>query len=243
MNVTRGLLRGERVTHRWRGEETEIEFLDKTGTWYDIVDVPIWMAAGGPKGLKAAAAIADAVIYCLGPNPDMIKLVRRELDAAVEAAGREKGSVKLVSLSWFYQLENGETWEDGIDKGFGSGPISSCITNAGFMNEHIDELGAPIVEASTQAAMAYLGDPTAPDQPHYLETWSKYLRGLDPSHRPLITKELVDYWCMYGSPEDLREQAALMTESGVDTVGVFLSNPFTAERDVENIGKSILAHA
>ncbi|MFC9555649.1 hypothetical protein ACFTWF_32975 [Rhodococcus sp. NPDC056960] len=23
------------------------------------------------------------------------------------------GSVKLVSLSWFYQLGNGETWEDG----------------------------------------------------------------------------------------------------------------------------------
>jgi alkanesulfonate monooxygenase SsuD/methylene tetrahydromethanopterin reductase-like flavin-dependent oxidoreductase (luciferase family) len=243
VTVARGLLRGERVTHTWRGQETEIEFLDKTGTWYDIADVPIWMAAGGPKGLKAAAAIADAVIYCLGPDPDMIRLVRRELDDAVEAAGRVRGSVKLVSLSWFYQLENGETWEDGIDKGFGSGPISSCITNAGFMNEHIDELGAPIVHASTQAAMAYLGDPTAPDQPHYLETWSKYLRGLDPSHRPLITKELVDYWCLYGSPEQLREQTALMTESGVDTVGVFLSNPFTAERDVENIGKSILAHA
>jgi len=94
-----------------------------------------------------------------------------------------------------------------------------------------------------QAAMAYLGNPNDPNQPHYLEVWSKYLRGLDPSHRPLITKELVDYWCLYGSPADLREQAALMTESGVDTVGVFLSNPFTAERDVANIGQSILAHA
>src|SRR6478609_7339668 len=184
VTVTRGLLRGERVAHRWRGEETEIEFLDKTGTWYDIADVPIWMAAGGPKGLKAAAALADAVIYCLGPNPAMITLVRRELDAAVEAAGREMGSVKLVSLSWFYQLENGETWEDGIDKGFGSGPISSCITNAGLMNQHVDELGEGIVTASTNAAMAYLGDPTGPDQPHDLETWSEYLRGLDPSHRP-----------------------------------------------------------
>ena len=48
------------------------------------------------------------------------------------------------------------------------------------MNEHVDELGAAIVKASTQAAMAYLGDPTAPDAPHYLEVWAKYLRGLDP---------------------------------------------------------------
>jgi alkanesulfonate monooxygenase SsuD/methylene tetrahydromethanopterin reductase-like flavin-dependent oxidoreductase (luciferase family) len=241
VEVARGLLRGERVKHRWLGQETEIEFLDTNGLWYDIKDVPIWMAAGGPKGLKAAAALADAVIYCLGPQPDMISLVKRELDKAVAEAGRPEGSVKLISLSWFYQLRNGETWEDGIDNGFGSGPISSCITNAGFMNEHIDELGAPIVKASTDAAMAYLGDPNAPDQPHYLETWAKYLRGLDPSHRPLITKELVDYWCMYGGPDDVREQTQLMLESGVDLVSVFLSNPFTAERDVHDIGTSILA--
>jgi alkanesulfonate monooxygenase SsuD/methylene tetrahydromethanopterin reductase-like flavin-dependent oxidoreductase (luciferase family) len=243
VEVARGLLRGERVTHRWHGQETEVEFLDKNGLWYDINDVPIWMAAGGPKGLRAAARLADAVIYCLGPQPNMIGLVRRELDKAVADAGRPPGSVKLISLSWFYQLRNGQTWEDGITEGFGSGPISSCITNAGFMNEHVDELGEPIVQASTQAAMAYLGDPNAADQPHYLDTWAKYLRGLDPRHKPLITKELVDYWCLYGGPDDIREQAQLMLDSGVDLVSVFLSNPFTAERDITDIGSSILARA
>jgi alkanesulfonate monooxygenase SsuD/methylene tetrahydromethanopterin reductase-like flavin-dependent oxidoreductase (luciferase family) len=243
VEVTQGLLRGERVTHRWLNQETEVEFLDPNGLWYDINDVPIWMAAGGPRGLKAAAALADAVIYCLGPAPDMIQLVRRELDKAVAEAGRPEGSVKLISLSWFYQLRNGETWEDAITEGFGSGPISSCLTNAGFMNEHIDELGEPIVEASTNAAMAYLGDPNAADQPHYLDTWAKYLRGLDPAHKPLITKQLVDYWCMYGGPQDVREQTQLMLDNGVDLVSVFLSNPFTAERDVNDIGSSILAHA
>jgi len=243
VEVSRGLLRGERVTHRWHGQETEIEFLDPNGLWYDINDVPIWMACGGPRGLKAAAALADAVIYCLGPQPDMIGLVKRELDKAVAEAGRPQGSVKLISLTWFYQLRNGENWEDAITQGFGSGPISSCLTNVGFMNEHVDELGEPIVNASNQAAMAYLGDPNSPDQPHYLETWAKYLRGLDPAHKPLITKELVDYWCMYGGPEDVREQTQLMLDNGVDLVSVFLSNPFTAERDVNDIGTSILARA
>ena len=243
VEVIRGLLRGERVTHRWHGQETEIEFLDPNGLWYDIRDVPVWMAAGGPRGLKAAAALADAVVYCLGPQPDMIQLVRRELDKAVAEAGRPEGSVKLISLTWFYLLRNGQTWEDAITEGFGSGPISSCLTNAGFMGEHADELGEPIVQASTQAAMAYLGDPNAPDRPHYLETWAKYLRGLDPAHKPLITKELVDYWCMYGGPDDVREQTQLMLDNGVDLVSVFLSNPFTAERDVSDIGTSILARA
>lgn len=111
------------------------------------------------------------------------------------------------------------------------------------MNEHVEELGESIVQASTQAAMAYLGDPHAPDRPHYLETWAKYLRGLDPAHKPLITKDLVDYWCMYGGPADVREQTQLMLDNGVDLVSVFLSNPFTAERDVDDIGNSILAAA
>ncbi len=119
MEVIRALLRAERVTHRWHGQETEVEFLDPNGLWYDIRDVPVWMAAGGPKGLKAAAALADAVVYCLGPQPDMIQLVRRELDKAVAEAGRPPGSVKLISLTWFYLLRNGQTWEDAVTEGFG----------------------------------------------------------------------------------------------------------------------------
>jgi hypothetical protein len=111
------------------------------------------------------------------------------------------------------------------------------------MNDHIDELGEQIVTASTEAAKAYLGDPTAPDAPHYLEVWAKYLRGLDPVHRPLITKELVDYWCLYGSPDELLEKTQLMREAGCDMVSVFLSNPFTAQRDIADIGSSILARA
>ncbi|RZT87306.1 hypothetical protein EV383_4218 [Pseudonocardia sediminis] len=34
-----------------------------------------------------------------------------------------------------------------------------------------------------------------------------------------------------------------MRESGVDMCSVFLSNPFTTERDIADIGSSILARA
>ena len=244
LRVTTGLLAGQRVTEKWRGKERELEFLDKDGSWYNLDDpVPVWMAAGGPRGIEVAARYADYVAYCLGPDPEMIKLVRRELDKAVADAGRPPGSVKLVAVSWFYQLRNGETWEDGVDHGFASGPISSCLTNIGFMRAHAAELDPSIVEASAAAATAYLGDPNATEQPHYLDTWSKYQKGLDDSHRPLITKQLCDYWCLYGSPDEIWEKAQGMVEAGVDMLSVFLSNPFTAERDIADIGTSILARA
>ncbi|MHA6793084.1 LLM class flavin-dependent oxidoreductase [Pseudonocardia bannensis] len=244
LRVSTALMAGERVTETWRGKERELQFLDPNGHWYNFADpIPVWMAAGGPRGIQVAARYADYVAYCLGPDPEMIKLVRRELDKAVADAGRAPGSVKLVAVSWFYQLRNGETWEDAVDSGFGSGPISSCLTNVGFMQAHASELDPQIVEATTQAAMAYLGDPNAADPPHYLETWAKYLRGLDPAHRSLITKELCDYWCLYGSPDEIWEKSQGMLEAGVDMMSVFLSNPFTAERDIADIGSSILARA
>ena len=97
------------------------------------------------------------------------------------------------------------------------------------MNEHVDDLGASIVTASTQAAMAYLGDPTAADAPHYLDVWAKYLRGLDPvapapDHQG--TRRLLVPVRQPRPAAASRPQ--LMLDAGVDMVGVFLSNPFTA---------------
>lgn len=242
VRVSQALMRGERAEFTWRGETRDVEFLDHNGYWYNDSDpIKTWIAAGGPRGLRLAAQTADVISYCLGPQPEMIQLIRREIDKGAADAGRPPGSVKLAGLAWFYQLENGEDWQDAVDNGFGSGPISSCITNSGLMAQHVDELGQGIVDASTKAAMAYLGDPNDPNPPHHLDVWSKYLRGLDPSHRPLITKELVDYWCLYGTADQLLEKTQLMYENGVDIVSVFISNPFRAETDINNIGNSIIA--
>jgi hypothetical protein len=96
---------------------------------------------------------------------------------AMPGAGRAARSVKLVSNTWFYLLRPGETWEDGVDNGFGAGLISSCIVNAGLMSQHVDVLGGDIVKSVSQAAMAYQGDPAVPDAPHYLDIWAKCLHG------------------------------------------------------------------
>ena len=109
--------------------------------------------------------------------------------------------------------------------------------------DNIDSKRTAIVAASQEAARAYLGDPAASDSPHYLDVWAKYLRGLDRAHKRIITKQLVDYWCLCGTPDQLREQTQLMLDAGVDMVGVMLANPFTAERDIADIGTSILARA
>ena len=245
LDVVQGLLKGDRVLHHWLNQDREIEFLDTNGHWYNIADpVDTWMAVGGPKGLALAARYADAITYCLGPQPGHD---RPGPPRAGQSRRRSRPPTRVGQArsptpgsTSYDRVRPGKTESTKASARVRSAPASS--TPASWPNTSTSSASS-IVTAAQQAAMAYLGDPTAVDAPHYLDVWAKYLRGLDPVHRPIITKELVDYWCLCGTPDQLREQTQLMLDAGVDMIGVMLANPFTAQRDIADIGSSILARA
>lgn len=242
IEVIAGMLRGERVVHDLRGEEREVEFLVPEQGWHNVDDpVEVWVAAGGPKSLGIAARTADVVVYCLGPDPTLIRIVRRELDREIEAAGRHPEDVRLAALTWFYALRPGEGFEEAVVNGVGSSPISSCLADLPFMQEHKDELGEDIVDETAQAAEQYLNIPPG-GATHYLDVWRQYLSGLDPKHKEIITKRIVDYFCLWGTPEELQEKAATMREAGVDVVAVFLANPQNFARDIDDLSTHVVAH-
>jgi hypothetical protein len=244
IEVVAGMLRGERVSHDWNGRTTEIEFLaDADQGWYDLAHpVEMWVAAGGPKSLGVAARTADVLVYCLGPDPTFIKVVREQFDREVRAAGRDPKDVKLCATTWFYETQPGEGLSEAITQGFGSGPLSSCVTNSRFMAEHTEEIGEEMVQVAERAANAYLGLP--PDgSAHHLDVWKRYLRGFDPRHEDIIVQELVDFYCLWGSPQELQEKAAIMHEAGVDIIAPVLSNPMTLARDIDAISNSLITAA
>ena len=241
IEVVAGMVRGERVIHNWNSQERELEFLVPEQGWYNVADpVEVWVAAGGPRGLAMAARTADVVLYCLGPDPTLIRIVREHLDREIEAAGRRPEDVRLAALTWFYAMKPGDTFEDAVINGVGSSPISSCLTNAQFMAEYAEEIGDDIVQAASEAAETYLATPPA-GSTHYLDVWRQYLSGLDPRHKDIITRRLVDYFCLWGSPEELQQKAQIMSDAGVDVMAVFLSNPLNFERDIEDLSTHVVA--
>ncbi len=241
IEVTTAMLRGERVVHDWGGQRREVEFLAPEQGWHNIDDpVEVWVSAGGPKSLGVAARTADVVCYCLGPDPTLIRLVREKLDEEIVAAGRKPEDVRLAALTWFYAMGPGDDFEDAIVNGVGSGPISSSLTNVGFMAEHMDVLGEEIVVAAGRAAEEYLAPPPE-GSIHYLEVWRRYLNGLDPRHKDLVTKQLVDYFCLVGNPEQLQEKAAVMRDAGVDIIAAFLVNPMGFARDIDALSEHVIA--
>lgn len=242
VRIIKAMVHGEREIHDWRNEQKAVELLAVTdGTLRISQHMPMYIAAGGPKGLKNAAMYADALVYCVGPNPNMIGMVRRELDRLVEEAGRPAGSVKLIGLTWFYETAVGETWEDALTKGFGTtAPMGSTITDMGFLKLHREEIGADLVDMSINAASALVGAPSIVGAADHLDQWKNYAKGYDPRHGRYMSKELLDFWCLYGSREEIRDNAQLMMDSGLDGLSFFLYNPEETHRDITNIARALL---
>ena len=54
-------------------------------------------------------------------------------------------------------------------------------------------------------------------------------------------RKLVGYWCLCGTTASVSAANPPVLDAGVDMIGVMLSSPYTAERDVAGIASSPLA--
>lgn len=60
--------------------------------------VPVWIAAGGPRTLRMAGAVADGVFIRVGTAAANIGAAVAEVRAGAEAAGRDPASVRIAAV-------------------------------------------------------------------------------------------------------------------------------------------------
>ena len=84
----RGLLAGDwdvfpgAHTHMYSGDRTQ---------------VPIVLAASGPKTLRLGGELADGVVMAVGGQPGALLEARRHVEEGAQASGRPAGSVRLIA--------------------------------------------------------------------------------------------------------------------------------------------------
>lgn len=111
LRVLRGLLDGEEVEYTLNGETAPIRFVDRELDCINLDDrVPIYVAANGPKALKAAGAYGDGRI-CAGNEPLGVLARNLEIAAAgAEEAGRTMpADFHTAALTFACVLRPGET--------------------------------------------------------------------------------------------------------------------------------------
>jgi 5,10-methylenetetrahydromethanopterin reductase len=93
------------VKSLWRGEQINVDGTDVGIEWIDPDeprDIPVLLAAEGPKTLRLAGRIADGVIVGLGVSPEVRETAVSAIEAGARAAGRDPDDIE----NWYFVQAN-----------------------------------------------------------------------------------------------------------------------------------------
>ncbi len=93
IGAIRALWKGDRVTveaSSFRLEDAHIRFDTRP-------DIPIYVAASGPRTLELAGAVADGVILLVGLFPEAVGWALEHVDRGATAAGRDRPTVTVFA--------------------------------------------------------------------------------------------------------------------------------------------------
>lgn len=157
------------------------------------IDVPILVAAQGPKGLEVARALADGVITAVTPNAGFewssVLLMGTVLpeDGKIDPARLMEAAGPGVAVAY----------HTAYDLDWRSGPAFAQIPNADKWTAELEK--------------------TAPERRH-LVAWSKHLVGLTAEDRVALTPDLVRMLTFTGTPDELRARLRDLESKGATEV-------------------------
>ena len=113
------------------GKETDVGGQEARMLWASELDVPILMAASGPRNLRLGGALADIVMMQVGVNPEACRWGVEQARAGAEAAGRDPSEVEIT-------LYTAMVVSDDLDYA-----RSQTKWAAACARNHLSERGAP----------------------------------------------------------------------------------------------------
>ena len=211
VEVVRALARGETVTYRGR----ELKF-----AWVDNGALDVWVAAYGPRALKATGEVGDGYILQLA-DPDiaawMIAAVRR----SAEQAGRDPMAIKFCVAAPAYVGDDLAHQRDQT-RWFG-----------GMVGNHVADI---VARYGASGAV-----------PRALTDYIEGRKGYDyaehgragNTHTDFVPDEVVDRFCILGPVENHLARLAELKELGVDQFALYLQHD-AKEETLASYGKDVI---
>jgi F420-dependent oxidoreductase-like protein len=202
--VLRMALARERV--QYKGETLELPLPDGPGKALKLTispvqeQIPVYIAAIGPKNTQLAGEIADGVIPTLF-SPEHVSVMRDELRQGVERAGGGKtlGDVEIAPQVQVYVGDDVEAARDLMRP---------------FIALYVGGMGSREQNFYNQLVRRYGFEDAAQ------EIQDLYLDGRKDEAAAAIPAELIDAVSLCGPPEVVRERLAAYRDAGVGTLGV-----------------------
>jgi 5,10-methylenetetrahydromethanopterin reductase len=179
----------------------DIDFGAVTSRLRDPVDVPIHIAASGPRNLRLAGEIADGVILLSGVAPGPLAAATARVQDGAATAGR---AAVAMTVSAFCRVT------DDVPRAARElKPICARIAQNGGAS--FLALAGVHVDVPERLPDVY------PDLVH-AEDWDAAVRACDPYVSDAAAAAFAREFCLYGTATDIVDRIASVREAGADAV-------------------------
>jgi probable F420-dependent oxidoreductase len=182
----------------WNDKELKLEWVRP-----DLPEIPLWIAAYGPKVLAVAGRVADGVIIQLA-DPQIIQWIMDTAREAAVEAGRDPSELKCIVgapsnvTDDLASAREQARWFPAMV----SNHVMDLIERYGFDSEI-----PPALTEYVKARKFY-------DYKEHSRVGAK--------HGEFVTDDIVDRFCVLGTPEQAVEKLRELEAVGVDQFNVYL---------------------
>jgi 5,10-methylenetetrahydromethanopterin reductase len=189
-------------------------------------DVPVHLAASGPKNLRLAGELADGVILLSGISPTTLEAATARVREGAEAAGRDVGRTPLTVSAFCAVTDDVEAEARSLK------PICASIAQNG---------GAPFLAlAGIDVVVPATVGGVYPDLVH-AEDWERAVEICSAWISDEAALRFADEFCLFGTAERIADRLRALHASGV--TGVLLQHVGSYDPPaelIEAVGASVL---
>jgi len=211
----KGIIRGDAVQYDDTPAEVQLP-------WADGYELPIWIAAYGPKALGAAGRAGDGLVIQLG-DPQLASWFLSQAKAAGEAVGRDMSNYRVMSAA--------PVWVGDHAKG-----VEQCFWFPAMVGNHV----ADIVEKYGSST-----DEVPDSLTRYIEGRKGYdykqHADKDAEHLDFIKDDIVESFSIIGSPDEHVAKLKELEAAGVNHFNIYLMCG-EEERIVAEYGEHVIPH-
>ncbi|MFE4724091.1 LLM class flavin-dependent oxidoreductase, partial [Streptomyces sp. NPDC056728] len=189
-------------------------------------EVPLHMAASGPKNLRLAGEVADGVVLLSGVSPRTLAGATARVREGAEASGRDAGTVPLTVSAYCAVTDDIEAAARQIK------PICASIAQNG---------GAPFLAlAGIDVSVPDVVEGVYPDLVH-AENWETAVKVASAWVSDEAALRFAEEFCVFGTADEIAWRLRILHADGVS--GVFLQHVGSYEPPtelIEAVGASVL---
>ncbi|MCY3947434.1 MAG: TIGR03842 family LLM class F420-dependent oxidoreductase [Anaerolineaceae bacterium] len=215
VHAVKGMVRGDTVRYEEAPDAVQIP-------WAEGYELPVWIAAYGPRALKAAGEHGDGLVIQLA-EPLLCRWFLSQALEAGEAAGRDMSGFRVMAAA--------PVWVGDVAKG-----REQTRWFPAMVGNHVADIVEKYGSATAEVPESFTRYIEGRRGYDYHEHASK-----DAGHLGFITDEVIDSFSILGPPEAQVEKLRALQGAGVTQFNIYLMCG-EEERIVAEYGEHVIPH-